>query len=86
MVALSPLPHLAQPWMAANVAALLLLLLLCRAGASEVYGRDYSAPTGEDNFDKSALPEVMQVREGGGAPARVLGMWWWSDVAMPCGS
>jgi hypothetical protein len=26
-----------------------------------VYGRDYSAPTGEDNFDKSALPEVMQV-------------------------
>lgn len=27
-----------------------------------VYNRDYSAPTGEDLFDKSTLPEVMQVR------------------------
>jgi hypothetical protein len=29
-----------------------------------VYARDYSGATGEDNFDKSALPEVMQVRRG----------------------
>lgn len=31
------------------------------AGFNEVYNRDYSAPTGEDLFDKSSLPEVMQV-------------------------
>ena len=24
--------------------------------------RDYSAPTGEDQYDKSILPKVMQVR------------------------
>jgi hypothetical protein len=30
-------------------------------GVEEVYARDYSAPTGEDKFDKSILPKVMQV-------------------------
>jgi len=42
-------------------------------GADSILKRDYSAPTGEDNFDKSAMPSVMQVGlmgEGG----LVLGM------------
>lgn len=29
-------------------------------GVDAVYRRDYSAPTGEDKFDKSILPKVMQ--------------------------
>lgn len=31
-------------------------------GTDDVYKRDYSGPTGEDKFDKSILPKVMQVR------------------------
>jgi Microfibril-associated/Pre-mRNA processing len=29
--------------------------------ADDIYGRDYSAPTGEDQYDKTILPKVMQV-------------------------
>jgi microfibrillar-associated protein 1 len=29
-------------------------------------GRDFTAPTGEDAIDKSALPKIMQVRRGWG--------------------
>lgn len=31
-------------------------------GTDDIFKRDFSAPTGEDNFDKSMLPKVMQVR------------------------
>lgn len=29
--------------------------------ADDIYARDYSAPTGEDQYDKTILPKVMQV-------------------------
>ena len=32
------------------------------AGGYDIFKRDFSAPTGEDRFDKAALPKVMQVR------------------------
>lgn len=35
------------------------------AGADPVFMRDYSAPTGEDVFDKTILPKVMQVKNFG---------------------
>lgn len=35
------------------------------AGTAEIFSRDFSAPTGEDNFDKTALPAVMQVKNFG---------------------
>ena len=28
----------------------------------DIFRRDFSAPTGEDKFDKTILPKVMQVR------------------------
>jgi Microfibril-associated/Pre-mRNA processing len=31
--------------------------------ADDIYTRDYSAPTGEDQYDKTILPKVMQVWE-----------------------
>lgn len=34
------------------------------AGGYDIYQRDYSAPTGEDKFDKEAMPAVMQVKSG----------------------
>ena len=37
------------------------------AGGYDIFKRDFSGPTGEDKFDKAALPKVMQVRtEHGG--------------------
>lgn len=30
----------------------------------DIYKRDFSAPTGEDKFDKQILPKVMQLRKG----------------------
>ena len=33
------------------------------AGPEQIYRRDFSAPTGEDVFDKTILPKVMQVRQ-----------------------
>ena len=39
------------------------------AGGEVIFNRDFSAPTGEDRFDKSVLPAVMQVRAGGGGGA-----------------
>lgn len=33
--------------------------------SEDVYKRDYSAPTLEDRFDKTILPEVMQVKNFG---------------------
>jgi hypothetical protein len=35
------------------------------ANTYQIFARDFSAPTGEDNFDKSQLPAVMQVCVGG---------------------
>ncbi|CAA0836666.1 microfibrillar-associated protein-related [Striga hermonthica] len=35
------------------------------AGADGIYTRDFSAPTGEDNMDKTILPKVMQVKHFG---------------------
>lgn len=32
------------------------------AGTDQIFSRDYSAPTGEDLFDKSTMPKIMQVR------------------------
>lgn len=32
------------------------------AGPDSIYKRDFSAPTGEDKFNKEMLPAVMQVR------------------------
>lgn len=34
-------------------------------GKDNIYSRDFSAPTGEDNMDKSILPKVMQVKHFG---------------------
>ena len=34
-------------------------------GVEEVYKKDYSAPTGEDRYNKAILPEVMQVKNFG---------------------
>ena len=31
-------------------------------GRDAIFDRDYSAPTGEDKFNKEILPKVMQVR------------------------
>ena len=36
-------------------------------GGEDIFQRDYTGPTGEDKFDKSALPAVMQVRNFGRA-------------------
>lgn len=36
-------------------------------GGDQIYRRDFSAPTGEDKFDREALPTVMQVRNFGRA-------------------
>lgn len=35
------------------------------AGGDGIFGRDFSAPTGEDKLDKSILPKVMQVKHFG---------------------
>ncbi|XP_078429766.1 uncharacterized protein LOC144701854 [Wolffia australiana] len=35
------------------------------AGTDQIYGRDFSAPTGEDKMDKTILPKVMQVKHFG---------------------
>ena len=32
-----------------------------QAGGYDIFKRDFSAPTGEDKFDRAALPKVMQV-------------------------
>ncbi|KZV42712.1 microfibrillar-associated protein 1-like [Dorcoceras hygrometricum] len=34
-------------------------------GSSEIYARDFSAPTGEDKMNKTILPKVMQVKHFG---------------------
>jgi microfibrillar-associated protein 1 len=34
------------------------------AGGYDIFNRDYSAPTGEDRFDKESMPAVMQVKSG----------------------
>lgn len=35
------------------------------AGSDGIYGRDFSAPTGEDKMNKTILPKVMQVKHFG---------------------
>ena len=40
------------------------------AGGEGIFSRDFRGPTGEDRFDKSVLPAVMQVRERRGAGLR----------------
>ncbi|XP_022742384.1 microfibrillar-associated protein 1-like [Durio zibethinus] len=35
------------------------------AGADSIFQRDFSAPTGDDNMDKTILPKVMQVKHFG---------------------
>ncbi|GAB4836240.1 hypothetical protein Ancab_001155 [Ancistrocladus abbreviatus] len=36
--------------------------LVGTSGTDEIYGRDFSAPTGEDKMDKTILPKIMQVK------------------------
>ena len=52
------------------------------AAVARVVNRDYSAPTGEDKFDRAALPEVMQVRGGLGLGLGFRIRWWWWCVVV----
>jgi hypothetical protein len=48
----------------------------------ELYKRDVTAPTGDDNFDKSVLPKVMQVRKDQfGKMSRTKYVW---HLSPPC--